>query len=680
MKNNSLLLVVGIVMLISACDIRDSIEETPIGELKEGYLGINLPQGFNFATTKNVAFNLSAIGRDKSPIPFVTYRIYDRNPLDGGQLMQTVRLNDSGTANTILDIPSYLTELWITTPYIGVEPVAVIPVSGSTVTYSYDASNPNILPESYFNATGTNPNARTAAVNADIAQLGTWDNQGKPNYLIQPDIISAQLLKNINLSLPERSDVRTHNPDILNDKYARELFLNEDAEVWITYVHTGAGYRNAIGYYWYKKGEQPKTAADIKNKTIIFPNIQAGVLTSGDKVKLEGPLDGAFEKDTYIGWFLIADGWRNGSLTSGRWTLYADKDLNSQIKQKDLRDHMVFLYDASDRILLMGWEDIKRDESGCDHDFNDVVFYASWNPITSVDLSEYAKIDTNQKDRDGDGVADELDEYPDDPERAFNNYSPGENTFGTLMFEDLWPSFGDYDMNDLVVDYQVNEVSDAQNRIKDVKFTAVIRATGAGFKNGFGVQLPVSSDMVKSVNGHRHTTGNIKIQGTGVEDGQRLTTVIIADDVNYKLPIMANVSKDAPHRAEDTLQVTITFKEGVRKIDLGFAPYNPFLIINQDRRREIHLINKQPTDLVDTSLFGTGNDYSVIAEGRFYISKKGFNWALHTPVSIPHPQERVDFTKAYVKFADWARSGGREYLDWYLDIKDNRNPPVLYRK
>ena len=680
MKSNSLILAVGILMLISACDVHDSIEETPIGELKEGYLGINLPQGFDFATTKNVAFNLSAVGRDKSPIPFVTYRIYDKNPLEGGQLMQTIRLNDLGTANTMLDLPSYQTEVWITSPYIGVEPVAVIPVSGSTLTYRYDASKPSILPESYFNASSTNPNARTAALSTDIAKLGTWNNEGKPNYLIQPDIISAQLLKNINLSLPERSDVRTHNPDVLNDKYARELFLNEDAEVWITYVHTGAGYRNAIGYYWYKKGEQPKTAADIKTKTIIFPNIQAGVLTSGDKVKLEGPLDGAFEKDTYIGWFLIADGWKNGTLTAGRWTLYADKDLNSDIKQKDLRDHMVFLYDASERILLMGWEDIKRDESGCDHDFNDVVFYASWNPITSVDLSEYAKIDTNQKDRDGDGVADELDEYPDDSERAFNNYSPGENTFGTLMFEDLWPSFGDYDMNDLVVDYQVNEVSDAQNRIKDVKFTAVIRATGAGFKNGFGVQLPVSTDMVSSVKGHRHTTGNIKIQGSGVEDGQRLTTVIVTDNVNHNLPIMANVSRDNPHQTEDTIQVTITFKEGVRKADLGFAPYNPFLIINQDRRREIHLINKQPTDLVDHALFGSGDDYSAPKEGRFYSSKRGFNWALHTPVSIPHTQERVDFTKAYNKFADWARSGGREYPDWFLDTKDQRNPSVLYKK
>nr|MBI1232506.1 LruC domain-containing protein [Cytophagales bacterium] len=680
MKNSSIVFAFGILLLMSSCDLRESIEETPVGSVKEGYLGIDVPPGFDFSTTKHVVFNLSARGRDKSPIPFVTYKIYDKNPVEGGQLMQTVRLDASGQANTVLTLPSFASEIWVTSSFIGVEPVAVIPVTGTSIRYAYDASSPNILPERYFQETQTDPNARVAAINADIATLGTWNNQGRPNYFEQPDNISAQLLTNITLSLPETADVRKHNPDILKDEYVRELYLNEKAEVWITYVHTGAGYRNAIGYYWYKEGEKPTTAAEIKNKTIIFPNIQPGVLRSGDKVKLSGPENGAFEKGTYIGWFLIADGWRNSELTSGHWTLYGDKNLNSQIEDRSLREQMVFLYDATEKILLMGWEDIQRDKRGCDHDFNDVVFYASWNPITSVDLSEYARIDTDQKDRDGDGVADELDEYPDDRERAFNNYSPGQYTFGTLMFEDLWPSFGDYDMNDLVVDYQVNEISNANNQIKDVAFTAVIRATGAGMKNGFGVQLPIPANTVATVRGHRHTTGTISVRENGVEDGQRLATIIVADDVNYRLPVMANVSGEKTHSGEDTLRVTVTFNQALRKAELGFAPYNPFLIINQDRRREIHLMNQPPTDLVDRSLFGTANDYTNPIAGRFYTSEQGLNWALHTPISISHTQERVDFTKGYKKFAAWARSGGFEYTDWYVDNPDQLNPIVLYKK
>ncbi|MFP3471714.1 LruC domain-containing protein, partial [Micrococcus sp. SIMBA_144] len=85
---------------------------------------------------------------------------------------------------------------------------------------------------------------------------------------------------------------------------------------------------------------------------------------------------------------------------------------------------------------------------------------------------------------------------------------------------------------------------------------------------------------------------------------------------------------------------------------------NPFMIINQDRGREVHLMNKKPTNLVDKGLFETGDDISTANEGKYYISKEGFNWALHIPKSIPYALEKVDFTKAYPKFSHWAKSGG----------------------
>ncbi|EPR74146.1 hypothetical protein ADIWIN_0845 [Winogradskyella psychrotolerans RS-3] len=277
-------------------------------------------------------------------------------------------------------------------------------------------------------------------------------------------------------------------------------------------------------------------------------------------------MDGAFEKGTYIGWFLISNGWQSNKVSNGNGVFYADKDLNTEIKTVSLRDQMVFLYDASEKLLLMGWEDIRRDSGTCDHDFNDVIFYASWNPITSVEVTDYVPIDTDEKDQDEDGVSDYQDEYPDDPDRAFNNYSLGANTFGTLLFEDLWPSFGDYDMNDLVIDYNVNEISDGNNRIKEIQVITVVRATGAGYRNGFGIQLPVTADQVASVEGTRLKTGKIKTSSSGVEQEQSLATVIIMDDVNEKLPFLANVNSDNAHHEEDTVKVNIVFKEAIRKL------------------------------------------------------------------------------------------------------------------
>ncbi len=51
-------------------------------------------------------------------------------------------------------------------------------------------------------------------------------------------------------------------------------------------------------------------------------------------------------------------------------------------------------------------------------------------------------------DKDGDGIPDDEDEFPEDAERAFTANYLGETTWKTLMFEDLWPNKGDYDLTD----------------------------------------------------------------------------------------------------------------------------------------------------------------------------------------------------------------------------------------
>jgi LruC domain-containing protein len=60
---------------------------------------------------------------------------------------------------------------------------------------------------------------------------------------------------------------------------------------------------------------------------------------------------------------------------------------------------------------------------------------------------------------------------------------------GTLAFEDLWPSTGDYDFNDLVVDYDF-KIKNNQEFVKSITATFVLKAYGASSHNGFGFTLP----------------------------------------------------------------------------------------------------------------------------------------------------------------------------------------------
>ncbi len=124
-------------------------------------------------------------------------------------------------------------------------------------------------------------------------------------------------------------------------------------------------------------------------------------------------------------------------------------------------------------------------------------------------------------DTDGDGVANTLDKYPTDPTRAFDNYYPSQTGFGTLAFEDLWPGQGDYDLNDLVVDYRTKTVTNALNNIVDIKSDYYVRAAGSAFKNGFGFQIDgLLPGQIASVSGCSVKGSYISLASNGVENGQ----------------------------------------------------------------------------------------------------------------------------------------------------------------
>lgn len=102
MTKNSLFLLLVTVATLIACNPEN---EMPNPSAQDGIQGMTIPAGFDFSTTRSVAVNFSAVGRDNSPIPNVVYRIYDENPNENGKLLQTVRLDQTGTAKSTIDLP-----------------------------------------------------------------------------------------------------------------------------------------------------------------------------------------------------------------------------------------------------------------------------------------------------------------------------------------------------------------------------------------------------------------------------------------------------------------------------------------------------------------------------------------------------------------------------------------------
>jgi LruC domain-containing protein len=450
--------------------------------------------------------------------------------------------------------------------------------------------------------------------------------------------------------------------------------------VWVTFVSEGAGYRNVLGFYTYKTGNPPLSADQIDTVHVIFPNASfagsGGGLYAGNKVHL-----GQFSKGTEIGWVLISDGFR-GSITNGNWIFYSDQKLNPEANSA-IKQHFVLCNDIGRGKFLLGVEDIKRD-SNSDNDFNDAVFYVTADPIQAIDVSHVPLQDYTQGDSDKDGIPDNFDDYPKDPLKAFNNYYPGEKNFGTLAFEDLWPSKGDYDFNDMVIDYHFNQITNGQNKVVGVEGKLVLRAMGAGFQNGFGIQLPVDPKLISEFTGSRITGKDIELLVNGTEAGQSKATLILFDNGFKVLPHIAgtqvgvNTTIGDPFQVPDTLKMNFSFTSPVALSQLGVPPYNPFIFINQDRSREVHLINNPPTDKADFKLFGTDQDDSNPNTGRYYVTSNNLPWGLNTTDKFSYPAEKVPINIGFTKFISWSISSGSEYFDWFLDKKEYRNADKLY--
>lgn len=287
-------------------------------------------------------------------------------------------------------------------------------------------------------------------------------------------------------------------------------------------------------------------------------------------------------------------------------------------------------------------------------------------------------------DADGDGINDEEDEYPNDSERAFNLYYPSSETYASIAFEDNWPGRGDYDFNDLVVDYQFKTITNASNAVKDMDVELRYRAIGATFLNGFGFEMNTTPNNVTSVSGTTHTEGSIIIASNGVEADQPKAVVIATDNAFNQLAhpgsgIGVNTTVGAPYVNPITQSLEIRFATAVAAEDIGTPPYNVFIYVNQDRGREIHLPDNEPTNLATIAYFGTEHDDSQIASSKYYKTLNNLPWAINVPSSFAYPNEKADVINAHLKFSDWAESSGAEFTDWYLDKTGYRNSSNIFQ-
>ena len=283
----------------------------------------------------------------------------------------------------------------------------------------------------------------------------------------------------------------------------------------------------------------------------------------------------------------------------------------------------------------------------------------------------------NSEDTDNDGIIDEDDDFPTDNTKAFLTSFPSEDKYGTYAFEDLWPYTGDYDFNDLVLNYNYNYTTNASNMLVSLECKYRIKAVGGSYKNGFGISINKPSNIVGEVTGNYNTQNYINYNSNGTEAGQANAVIIVFDNVFDVISHPGGMGINTT--VGNTYVSPVNIKLGIKMnspVDLSDFNINPFLIKDGNRDYEIHLPYNLPTDLANINLFGEGQDESISI--GYYKSEHYLPWVLSIPYDFDYPIEKKDITQAYLKFAEWVQSNGTQYTDWYEDNNGYRNDANIY--
>ena len=284
-------------------------------------------------------------------------------------------------------------------------------------------------------------------------------------------------------------------------------------------------------------------------------------------------------------------------------------------------------------------------------------------PLTGTDDTAYYKFGAAQTKSGTDGLR--TASYPIEIE-------PTGKVPYTFCFEDQWPNYGDFDMNDIVV--SVDKMSESG---KDLRLEGEIKAVGASIKIGVGFRFKgISADELEKIEAETQFT-NGKRQTIQVESGHNGEVVFLLCDNAHTFNENAegdysfiNTEPDSENNRRDMADylIWLTFKDkDLRDKALNINNVDFFIITGTDgggKRVEVHAPGISPTNLGSTSLFGQGDDDSS-AGSKYYLSKDNLCWAFVVPAEFNWPTERTNIKDVYSGFAEWVKSGGENNAGWY---------------
>ena len=215
--------------------------------------------------------------------------------------------------------------------------------------------------------------------------LGSWNFWGRPNYIDKSKSfnIDNSEMRSISKALPEWRKVK--------DDYATAdfIFVEKEAEVWVSLLSEKSLFSNALGYFCYTEGMSKNNISEI----IAFPHAKIALLKEmglqkGEYVKLKymnpvtKKLQDKFPAGTRIGWVLHRSGFQSltSKVNNGTYQFYSNNEWNPERNKKN--HTAIFTTDKGN--LIIGFEDVYNEALLADGDCNDVVVHVASYPHDAI--------------------------------------------------------------------------------------------------------------------------------------------------------------------------------------------------------------------------------------------------------------------------------------------------------
>lgn len=215
--------------------------------------------------------------------------------------------------------------------------------------------------------------------------LGSWNFWGRPNYIDKSKSfnIGNSEMRSISKALPEWRKVK--------DDYATAdfIFVEKEAEVWVSLLSEKSLFSNALGYFCYTEGMSKNNISEI----IAFPHAKIALLKEmglqkGEYVKLKymnpvtKKLQDKFPAGTRIGWVLHRSGFQSltSKVNNGTYQFYSNNEWNQERNKKN--HTAIFTTDKGN--LIIGFEDVYNEALLADGDCNDIVVHVASYPHDAI--------------------------------------------------------------------------------------------------------------------------------------------------------------------------------------------------------------------------------------------------------------------------------------------------------